>query len=77
MTFEEAQQKAFTIKWKVGTCNQGEDCWCRTIETIMPIFYKPHEKLDEQEYYVLGDAGLGKEMAEYFVQLHNEKIDNL
>lgn len=76
MTYEEAIQKSFTIKWKVETCHQGESCWCRTINTITPIFFKHKEEWDEEEYYVVGSGELNKEMAEYFVKLHNKQILN-
>ena len=76
MTYEEAIQKSFTIKWKVETCHQGESCWCRTINTITPIFFKHKEKWDEEEYYVVGSGELNKEMAKYFVKLHNKQILN-
>jgi hypothetical protein len=73
MEYKEAEQKAFTIKWEVGTCNQGERCWCRTIKPIEPILF---EDGDSQEYWIVGSGELHKEIAEYFVQLHNEKINN-
>ena len=73
MEYKEAEQKAFTIKWEVGTCNQGERCWCRTIKPIEPILF---EDGDSQEYCIVGSGELHKEIAEYFVQLHNEKINN-
>ena len=73
MEYKEAEQKAFTIKWEVGTCNKGERCWCRTIKPIEPIFF---DDRDSQEYWIVGSGELHKEIAEYFVQLHNEKINN-
>ena len=40
MTYQEAKEKVFTVKWQIGTCGQGEECWCRTINPIEPILYK-------------------------------------
>jgi hypothetical protein len=71
MKYQEAIEKSFQVKWKVGTCSQGEKCWCRTIKPIEPIFY---EDGGDAEYYVVGMGELSKETAEYFVELHNEKL---
>ncbi len=73
MKFEEAEQKALTIKWQIGTCNQGERCWCRTIKPIEPILFDDRDSQDE--YWIVGTGELHKEIAEYFVQLHNEKTN--
>lgn len=40
MTYQEAIEKGFRVEWKLGTCEQGERCWCRTIEPTEPIMYK-------------------------------------
>jgi len=74
MKYKEAEQKAFTIKWQIGTCFQGERCWCRTIKPIEPILFDDGDVKDE--YWIVGSGELHKEIAEYFVQLHNQKIDN-
>jgi hypothetical protein len=69
MTYQEAIEKSFQVKWKVGTCSQGEECWCRTIKPIEPIFF---EDGGNAEYYVVGTGELRKETAEHFVKLHNQ-----
>lgn len=74
MTYQEAIEKSFTVKWEIGTCSQGEECWCRTIKPVGPIIYKDGDI--DAEYYVVGSAELLKETAEYFVKLHNKNIDN-
>jgi hypothetical protein len=71
MTHQEAIEKSFKVKWQIGTCSQGEECWCRTIKPIEPILY---EDGGNAEYYVVGMGELSKETAEYFVKLHNEKF---
>ena len=71
-TYHEAIEKSFQVKWKVGTCSQGEECWCRTIKPVGSIIYKDGDI--DAEYYVVGSAELLKETAEYFVKLHNEKL---
>jgi hypothetical protein len=68
--YQEAIEKSFKVKWQIGTCPQGEECWCRTIKPIEPILY---EDGGDAEYYVVGMAEMNKETAEYFVKLHNEK----
>lgn len=73
MTYQEAIEKSFSTKWKVGTCHQGEQCWCRTIEPIEPIIYKDGDI--EGSYYIVGSGELNKETAEYFVKLHNETFN--
>ena len=63
MKYEEAQQKALTIKWKTTPCHQGEECWCRIIEPTEPILYD-----DNEEYYIVGSGSIPKleEMKEQF-----------
>ena len=70
MTYQEAIDKSFTVKWKVGTCSQGEQCWCRTIELAEPILFDDGNTLSE--YYIVRSGEMLKETAEYFVKLHNE-----
>ena len=70
-TYQEAREKSFRVKWEVGTCSEGEKCWCRTIKPIEPIFY---EDGGNAEYYVSCMGELSRETAEYFVKLHNEKF---
>ena len=72
MTYQEAKEKAFTVKWEIGTCSQGEECWCRTINPVEPILYKDGDI--ENEYYIIGSGELNKETAEYLVKLHNQNI---
>ena len=69
MKYEEAQQKALTIKWKTTPCHQGEECWCRIIEPTEPILYD-----DNEEYYIVGSGSIPKLEAEHLVQLHNKNI---
>ena len=73
MTYQEAKEKAFTIKWETQTCGQGEECWCRTINPVEPILFKDGET--ENEYYIIGSGELNKETAEYFVKLHNQNLE--
>ena len=75
MTLEEAEKLSYTVKWKAGVCNSGEICWCRTIEPIDPIFFLD-ELEDKVPYYIVRGGEMDKNLAEYFVKLHNEKIKN-
>ena len=74
MNYQEAIDKSLTVKWKVDTCSQGEQCWCRVIRGEEPILYKELDDSDE-EYYVVGSGQLNKETAEYFVSLHNKTFN--
>ena len=73
MTYQEAIDKSFTTKWKIGTCSQGEQCWCRTIKPVEPILYKDGNSDDP--YYIVQSGQMLKETAEYFVKLHNETFN--
>ena len=75
MTLEEAEKLAMTVKWKLGVCTQGEICWCRTIEPITPIFFFDTDG-GKEPYYIVQSGEMDKNLAEYFVKLHNEKIEN-
>ena len=75
MTYQEAIEKAFTVKWKLGTCEQGERCWCRTIEPVEPIMYQDHE--DIEPYFIVKSGQMRKDVANYFVELHNRNINSL
>jgi len=69
MTYEQAQQKSLTVKWKASPCNQGEECWCRIIEPVEPILYDGNE-----EYYIVASGSIPKLEAEYLVELHNRSL---
>lgn len=55
------------LQWKVSLCNSGESCWCRVIETVENI---------GDVGIVVSDGAIGKEEAEYIVELHNRRIKN-
>lgn len=68
MTQEEFNKIVLTSKWKIGYCNQGEQCWCRVIEV---------EGIDDDCDFFINPAGsLNKEIAEYIVNLHNKSLIN-
>ena len=75
MNYQEAIEKSLTVKWKVDTCSQGEQCWCRVIKCEEPIFFKENDGSDDEEYYVVGSGGIGKETVEHFVSLHNKTFN--
>jgi hypothetical protein len=76
MTYEEAQEISLQVKWKTSTCSQGEECWCRAIVPVIPISYREDEMDTLQDYTVVRPGELNKELAEHFVRLHNNYIDN-
>ena len=79
MNYQEAIEKSLTVKWKVDTCGQGEQCWCRVIKCEEPIFFKENDEAyddsDAEEFYVSKSGELLKEIVEHIVNIHNETID--
>lgn len=73
MTYQEAIEKSLTVEWKVGTCHQGEQCWCRTIEVVEPILFDDGDL--SSEYYVVRGGEVHKETVEYLVKLHNGRFN--
>ena len=72
LTYEQAGEKSFQVPWKLDLCSQGEICWCRIVKPVEPILYMDGEY---QEEYLLAPSGhLDKRLAEYLVELHNEKL---
>jgi hypothetical protein len=76
MTYEEAQEISLQVKWKTDTCSQGEECWCRAIVPVEPISYREDEMDTLQDYTVVRPGELNQELAEHFVRLHNNYIDD-
>lgn len=70
MNYTEAKNKALKTKWKIGTCNQGENCWCRM---ILPEFEIKDD--DDNEIYIATSGTLNKEFAEHIVNLHNKSLE--
>ena len=75
--YDEAKRHSLTVPWKLETCNVGEDCWCRIIVPVEPIKYLNKigdtERIDEIDY-IIPDGSIDKETAEYFLELHNNKL---
>jgi len=70
MNYNEAEEKSLQVEWVTQVCHSGEECWCRMITTKEPLIY------DEDEVFYISQSGqLTKEVAEYLVNLHNEKIN--
>jgi hypothetical protein len=76
MTYEEAQEISLQVKWKTDTCIQGEECWCRTIVPIVPISFLEDDWNVAQDYTIVRPGELNKDLAEHFVRLHNNYIDD-
>lgn len=72
LSYSQAISESFKRKWAIDTCSQGEDCWCRTIKTDPPTIFLDGDSVEE--YYVVEMGSLNKEMVEYIVKLHNNKI---
>jgi hypothetical protein len=74
MKIQEAAEKSLTVKWEIGTCKEGEMCWCRTIKPTESILFNDGDSQDE--YWIVGSGELHKDTAEYFVKLHNKQLEN-
>jgi len=76
MTFEQARELSFLVKWKVIECFSGPDCWCRIIVPVEPIYYSHPENPENKHEYSIVDAGsLDQETAEYMVKRHNKYLE--
>ena len=73
-TYEEAYKYTLTKKWKIKTCQQGKNCWCRSITTAEQIRYLDPETEELEYLYIVRSGCLDAHVARYFVKLHNEKI---
>jgi hypothetical protein len=74
MDIEEAIKKSLETPWRLGTCSQGESCWCRVIKCEPLLMYKESEDSEYEEFWVVGPGQLQKEIAERFVFLHNQNL---
>lgn len=75
ISYSDAHATSLTRKWVIGTCSQGEDCWCRTIKPDPPIHFLDGDTTEE--YYVVGMGSLDKRIVEYIVELHNKNLKKL
>ena len=74
LNYTEAIQESLKRKWIVGTCSQGEVCWCRTITCEEPLMYQEYKDIEPEEFSVVGQGDLGKDIVEHIVKLHNESL---
>ena len=70
MTYQEAIDKSLTVKWKVGTCGQGTQCWCRTITCDPPLMYDDGD--EQYPFFVVSTGEVMAEIVEHIVELHNK-----
>ena len=75
MDYKQAIKKSLTVEWVIGVCPQGEECWCRTIMPKEDINYLDGEV--EDKFYIIGQGEMQKEIAEHFVKIHNEKLNEV
>lgn len=75
MTYEEAQQKLLTVRWKTKECTQS-DCWCSAVVPEEDIVYNNGIEGEVDDYvYIAGAGALTKELAEHIVKIHNESLE--
>lgn len=72
MEHREALEYCNTIKWKLSTCTQGEECWCRIVEPVEEV-----KDSEGNEIYIIGSGSVMKESAEHIVKVHNLYIESL
>lgn len=77
-SYEQAIDEGYLAPWKVLDCEKGPTCWCKRIVLIDPIKYNYiNSDGNAEELFhrtIIDSAILDKKMAEYIVNLHNEKI---
>ena len=74
INYTEAIQESLKRKWIVGTCSQGEECWCRTITCEEPLMFQEYKDIEPEEFFVVGSGDLRKEIVEHIVKIHNESL---
>jgi hypothetical protein len=75
MNYEEAIKESLKVKWVVGPCPTGEECWCRVVKCDPPVMYREREEdEDEEEYWPIRSGEVGKETVEHIVEAHNKLI---
>lgn len=71
-TYQEAEKHLWEVPWRVTPCTQ-KDCWCAGVGPVESI--RSAGEIEE-EHYVIHSGVITKEIAEYIVNLHNEKLKN-
>jgi hypothetical protein len=74
MNYENAIEESLNKKWVVGTCIQGDTCWCRIIKCDPPLMYVEFNGSDEEEYLVVRPGELCKTTVDHIVKIHNESL---
>lgn len=73
MDYKEAIEKSLTVKWKITTCRQGKECWCREILPAEEILYLDGDSM--YPYTIVHSGEMNKKHAEHFVKLHNKSLE--
>lgn len=77
-THEEAVQVSLQLPWKIGVCNHGESCWCRTIELESPIHYEAQDNTgktwEEKLTHIVPQGTINEAHANHIVSLHNYSL---
>lgn len=73
MTYDEAEEQALKVRWKISTCGVGEECWCRIILPEETIHINHSDGITEYDsvYSVVDSGAVSKEVAERIVSDHN------
>lgn len=68
-SYQKARQISLTVPWKIVPCFSGDNCWCRMIQPVEPIYYNETDYID-----IVGSGAISKEVAEHIVLIHNATL---
>ena len=77
LNYQQAIEESLKRRWKIGTCSQGEECWCRTIKCEDPLMFSESDDSEEEEYHVVRSGELNRETVEHLVRIHNQQVESL
>lgn len=79
--YQEAENKAYKMKWKVTKCFRGvggNPCWCAGIDTVKKLRYEWKTEdgiIIHETFEVVPLGNIDKRLARYIVKLHNANIE--
>ena len=77
LNYQQAIEESLKRRWKIGTCSQGEECWCRMIKCEDPLMFSESDDSEEEEYHVVRSGELNRETVEHLVRIHNQQVEFL
>jgi hypothetical protein len=74
MNYVEAIKESLNRKWKVTTCSQGEECWCRVASCDPELHYNEDGLEEIYPFNPIGAGEVQQEIVEHLVKIHNENL---